>query len=252
MAQSQTSDRLANYVPVNERLDRFYAEHAGGRVLTAVLEHNAEQGFILMRAEIYRNQDDASPASTGHAFENRSEGYVNKTSYIENCETSAVGRALALLGYEIKRGIASREEMQKVDRMTGESKQFQQDTEGKNLTTAVFAAGKVLNGLGDTPLWGPKRCDKFANENFNVTEGLSALTNPQLGEMAALMSARIDKMKLEQMGDPFQREMLTAELLALDEDEVKVYMGAHFPNRTLADLNLKELKKTNGDLTIPF
>jgi hypothetical protein len=203
-----------------------------------------------MRAEIYRNQDDASPASTGHAFENRSEGYVNKTSYIENCETSAVGRALALLGYEIKRGIASREEMQKVDRMTGESKQFQQDTEGKNLTTAIFAAGKVLNSLGDTPLWGPKRCDKFANENFNVTEGLSALTNPQLGEMAALMSARIDRLKLEQLGDAKERERLIAEIEEVKNYEVE--LGNIFPDKTLADLSMSELKKANLAITVPF
>ena len=52
----------------------------------------------------------------GHAFEERSVGYVNKTSYIENAETSAVGRALALMGYEIARGFASREEMEKVRR----------------------------------------------------------------------------------------------------------------------------------------
>lgn len=119
MSAAQVQDRLANYVPVNERLEQFYADHPEGRVLTTVMEHSAEDGFILMRAEIYRNQDDVGPAATGHAFENRGSGYVNKTSYIENCETSAVGRGLALLGYEIKRGIASREEMQKVERMQG-------------------------------------------------------------------------------------------------------------------------------------
>src|SRR5688572_24341465 len=111
-------DRLADYIPVNERLEQFYSQHPEGRVLTAALEHDKEAGFILMRAEIYCNQDDVSPTSTGHAFESRGEGFVNRTSYIENCETSAVGRALALMGYEIKRGIASREEMQKVERMT--------------------------------------------------------------------------------------------------------------------------------------
>ncbi|HXG63892.1 MAG TPA: hypothetical protein VNO70_02225 [Blastocatellia bacterium] len=80
------------------------------------MEHDAERGFILMRAEVYRNADDALPAATGHAFEVRSEGYVNKTSYIENAETSSVGRALALCGFEVRRGIASREDMERTTR----------------------------------------------------------------------------------------------------------------------------------------
>jgi len=110
-------DRFADYVPVSERLEQFYSDHPLGRILTSIVEHDAENGFVLIRAEVYRQQEDAVPSATGHAFENRSEGYVNKTSYIENCETSATGRALAMLGYEIKRGIASREEMEKTDRM---------------------------------------------------------------------------------------------------------------------------------------
>lgn len=116
-------DRFADYVPVSERLEHFYKDYPSGRVLTSIVEHDAEHGFVLIRAEIYRQHDDAMPAATGHAFENRSEGYVNKTSYIENCETSATGRALALLGYEIKRGIASREEMEKTERMGGNGSQ---------------------------------------------------------------------------------------------------------------------------------
>lgn len=116
-------DRFADYVPVSERLEQFYTDHPKGRILTSIVEHDAENGFVLIRAEIYRQQDDSVPSSTGHAFENRSEGYVNKTSYIENCETSATGRALAMLGYEIKRGIASREEMEKTERMKQDDQQ---------------------------------------------------------------------------------------------------------------------------------
>lgn len=110
-------DRFEDYVPVAERLERFYERFPDGRITTSIVEHNLESGFVLMRAEVYRNPDDAQPAATGHAFEVRGESYVNKTSYIENAETSSVGRALALLGFEVKRGIASREEVQKTARM---------------------------------------------------------------------------------------------------------------------------------------
>ena len=64
-----------------------------------------------MRAEVYREPDDALPSATGHAYELRSAGHVQAGSYVEVCETSSVGRALALLGFEVRRGVASREEV---------------------------------------------------------------------------------------------------------------------------------------------
>lgn len=86
MSRPQSRDRFEDYVPVAERLEKFYAAYPEGRVLTTIVEHDREAGFILMRAEVYRNADDAQPAATGHAFEVRSEGFVQKTSYVEVCE----------------------------------------------------------------------------------------------------------------------------------------------------------------------
>jgi hypothetical protein len=111
-----TKPAFADYEPVADRVEKFYDRYPDGRINTAIVEHDAERGFILMRAEVYRLPDDALPAATGHAFELKAEGYVNKTSYIENCETGAVGRALAMLNFKTKRGIASREEMEKSER----------------------------------------------------------------------------------------------------------------------------------------
>ena len=120
MAQqaSYKGNTIQDYVTVAERIEKFYAKHPEGRLVTQIIEHDVERGFILMRAEVYRNPDDAQPSATGHAYEYRDAGYVQKTSYIEVCETSACGRALALCGFEVKRGIASREEMDKQARMS--------------------------------------------------------------------------------------------------------------------------------------
>jgi pyruvate/2-oxoglutarate dehydrogenase complex dihydrolipoamide acyltransferase (E2) component len=107
---------LDDYVTVHERIEKFYAKYPTGRLTTTILEHNAETGFILIRAEAYRDADDALPAATGHAYELRSAGHVQASSYVEVCETSAIGRALALLGFEVRRGVASREEMEKATR----------------------------------------------------------------------------------------------------------------------------------------
>lgn len=107
-------DRFEDYIPVAERIEQFYSKHPEGRINTTILQHDLATGFILFKAEAYRTPDDAQPAATGHAYEYKDFGFVQKTSYIEVCETSSVGRALAFLNFETKRGIASREEMQNV------------------------------------------------------------------------------------------------------------------------------------------
>jgi hypothetical protein len=111
---------LEEYVMVKDRVDEFYQKYPTGRIITTIIEHDKEMGFVMIRAEIFRFFDEATPASTGHAYELKSEGFVNKTSYVENCETSAVGRALGLSNFKITGSIASREEMEKVERMSVE------------------------------------------------------------------------------------------------------------------------------------
>jgi hypothetical protein len=105
-----------SYITVAERVAAFYERFPQGRILTSIVQHNEETGFVLIRAEAYREPDDAWPAATGHAYELKSAGHVQAGSYVEVCETSSVGRALALLGFEVKRGVASREEVQRGER----------------------------------------------------------------------------------------------------------------------------------------
>jgi hypothetical protein len=91
------------YIGVHERIEKFYVQFPEGRINTAIVDHVAETGFILMRAEVYRGPDDAMPAATGHTCETKGGNGANQTSHVENAETSAVGRALMLLGFEVKR-----------------------------------------------------------------------------------------------------------------------------------------------------
>ena len=112
---------LDDYVPVHDRLQEFWTDNPTGRITTELLFLSEDFKNVVIKANIYRHGAGADePAATGIASEVNGEGYINKTSFIENAETSAVGRALANLGIQVKKGIASREEMQKVQRMQNE------------------------------------------------------------------------------------------------------------------------------------
>lgn len=119
---------LETYVPVNERITKFWEKFPDGAIETDVL--HADDTTVRVKATVYRDFSVAAESgyvrpvllATGTAEEVR-QGHVNKTSAVENCETSAVGRALALAGFEVDRGLASREEMQKVQRLSGKPEQ---------------------------------------------------------------------------------------------------------------------------------
>jgi hypothetical protein len=103
---------LEDYETVEERLTKFWKDHPDGRINTALLEANTTR--FIIRAEIFRTEVDAHPWATGIAEETVQGRGVNATSALENCETSAIGRALANAGYATKGKRASREEMTKV------------------------------------------------------------------------------------------------------------------------------------------
>lgn len=106
-----------DYLTVAARLKLFCNEHKDYRINTEVISY--ENGKILMKASILDNSGNV--IATGHALEVEGGSYINKTSAIENCETSAVGRALAFLGY-IGSEIASAEEIQNALNRQSETK----------------------------------------------------------------------------------------------------------------------------------
>ena len=106
------SFNLENYETVEERLEKYWKENPDGRIETELIEASA--GRFIVMARIFRTEADARYWTSGLAFENITERGVNATSALENCETSAIGRALANAGYATKGKRASRSEMSKV------------------------------------------------------------------------------------------------------------------------------------------
>jgi hypothetical protein len=94
------------YITVNERIKEFRKLHPNGQILNQVMA-NAD-GQVMFQCKIIV---DGVLVATAHAYEKEGSSFINKTSYIENCETSAVGRALGLFGIGIDTSIASAEEV---------------------------------------------------------------------------------------------------------------------------------------------
>jgi hypothetical protein len=107
---------LDDYETVEERLIKFWKDHPDGRINTVLVEATASR--FIVQAYIYRTEVDQHPWASGLAEETVQGRGVNATSALENCETSAIGRALASAGYATKGKRPSREEMSKVAAQT--------------------------------------------------------------------------------------------------------------------------------------
>lgn len=147
---------LQDYETVEDRLARFWGENPEGRVFTDLIYN--EGGQYIVKAYLFKVATDAAPWATGYAEETVSSRGVNQTSALENCETSAIGRALANAGFAPRGKRPSREEMSKVQRGTaidpaialikGElSARFKTADERKSWLE--FTVGRDLKGISD-------------------------------------------------------------------------------------------------------
>jgi len=125
------------YIEVNQRIKAFRMLFPMGSISTELL--SLEDGICIFRATV--SDEDGRTLGTGTAYEKENSSFINKTSYIENCETSAVGRALAMCGFGIDTSIASYEEV-----ANAKKQQEQNDpVEDAKIRTKVF---KYINNLG--------------------------------------------------------------------------------------------------------
>ena len=159
-----------DYSTVDERLRLFWSENPNGRISTDPTHIEGEIGATrwVVRAEVYRDATQSEPTATGYAFEVDGTGMANQSSALENCETSAIGRALANAGYSGDKR-ANRQEMMKafVVQARAEIAQATTKEQLQDLWRQAGAAGALdalkaeieakvaeLNGAGDEPAAG--------------------------------------------------------------------------------------------------
>lgn len=100
-----------NYAEVNQRIKAFRMVYPMGFIITEMLSN--ESGVCIFRAQCgYYENGNPFTLGIGTAYEKEGSSFINSTSYIENCETSAVGRALGMAGFGIDTSVASAEEVQ--------------------------------------------------------------------------------------------------------------------------------------------
>lgn len=104
---NKVSIKGKDYAQVNDRIKAFRQIEPNGTIETEIL--NLENGVVTMRATI--KDGEGHVLATGLAQEKESSSFINKTSFIENCETSAVGRALGFAGIGVDGSMASAEEV---------------------------------------------------------------------------------------------------------------------------------------------
>lgn len=105
-----TTDFLKDYIQVKDRVQSFYKDNPDGRVQTEMV--HLSDTLVIMKASVYRGPDDPRP-TTGHAW-----GHIpglsrfTQFSELQNAETHAVGRALAMCGYHVSVSMATRDEIE--------------------------------------------------------------------------------------------------------------------------------------------
>ena len=154
-----------DYAEVNQRIKAFRMVHPEGTIDTKMISN--ENGVCIFRASVY--SDRFTLLATGTAYEKEGSTFINKTSYIENCETSAVGRALGMAGFGIDTSIASAEEVQNA---------IAQQEDDKQITKANL---NVLQGLIKTLPEAKAFYDNLLAA-YNITD-LAQLTAKQYGEI---------------------------------------------------------------------
>lgn len=159
------------YAEVNQRIKAFRMLYPTGTIETEMISN--ENGVCVFKAKVGYTQtcidmekgifaDAYTLLGTGTAYEKENSTFINKTSYIENCETSAVGRALAMAGFGIDTSIASAEEVQNAITNQNIDKVFELQDEMKRLMSELeekdssFEREVVYNTYGNEKNWNLK------------------------------------------------------------------------------------------------
>ena len=173
----RTNIKGKDYIEVNQRILAFRELYPGGRIITRKLADNGSRCDFI--AEIY---DGETLIATGHSFEFQNDGMVNKTSYVENAETSAVGRALGMVGIGIAESIASADEV----KAAIEHQQANEEPQNplQRAQEQLVAAEKQYCAVHGIESWGDFHREQIMSRQdyANTVESLTAIAAELIAE----------------------------------------------------------------------
>ena len=181
---------LDEYELVEDRLKKFWKDNPEGRVNTDVVNASADGTMVIVKAEIFINKNDTTPVSSGLAQETKGlGGFANNEAWLENAESSALGRALANWKYQgRKKPRPTKEELNEIllgmepdDRFR---KQFKKEAYDK-----VVASGFDK----DVNVWSETQVKDFIQEFADIKNDISGLVTEIGGDMADIPSGDWEK-----------------------------------------------------------
>jgi hypothetical protein len=187
---------LQDYETVETRLEKWHGQYPDSRVETELIE--ASNTRFIVFCKLFKTEADPKPCATGLAFETITEKGVNSTSALENCETSAIGRALANAGFAAKGKRASREEMAKVnnaepnqyEKKLAERRYSPPGTKSAAVEDALRASFAVENKENDPAQW-------------TVSEVVDQIGSSTPNELPACEHGHILKQGISKGGKPY-------------------------------------------------
>ena len=106
---------LNDYEDVDARIHKFYEKYPDGAIVTELVQNDEEKGVVIFKAIAYRTHVDNQPSAVGYARGSRKDRGVDRDFWLENCETSSIGRCIANLGLAAKGKRPSSLEMAKAN-----------------------------------------------------------------------------------------------------------------------------------------
>ena len=183
---------LQNYEEVKDRIPLFWELYPEGRIAPNPMSDLSDITTVIFRCDLYAHKDDPTPFSTGWAFETQGVGgMANKYSHVENCETSAIGRALANANlYNKNKPRASVSEMRKVKR-NEEAKEEPFPVDEKEETFSTSDLKERLNQLTDEQQASAK---KWIAQDLR---GVTTADGKLLSEVSAIQLAQLEEVYLK-------------------------------------------------------
>lgn len=171
------------YIEVNQRIKAFRQVYPTGTISTDIV--SLENGVVMMKTTVL--DDNGKTLATGLAYEKESSSFINKTSFIENCETSAIGRALGFCGFGIDSSVASAEEVENA--IINQGKQGNQGGQGRNERKASPKQIEILKKI-----YQGENLDKLLK--FNKLEKIEDISLQKASELIS-KNMKKDKEKRE-------------------------------------------------------